>query len=88
MRVHHALARRPARPATERWRTAAGHGRAARMARPSSRSPLAGGFLIAVGVTVGVIAGIALRQPTQGFLVGLSSGIAMAVAVWLIDRRR
>ncbi|HVI99781.1 MAG TPA: hypothetical protein VM657_12030 [Sphingomonas sp.] len=58
------------------------------MARPSSRTPLAGGVLIALGVIIGVIGGIALRQPTQGFLVGLAAGIAMAVAVWLIDRRR
>src|SRR3546814_19244369 len=87
MRVHHPPDRRPPCPATERWRTAAGHGRAARMAR-ASKSPVAGGALIALAVIIGVTIGLVVGQPTQGFLIGTAIGIGLAVAVWLIDRRR
>ncbi|MCM8729485.1 hypothetical protein ACFO8O_00690 [Hephaestia sp. GCM10023244] len=57
------------------------------MASPS-KSPVAGGALIALSLFIGIIGGLALDQPTQGFLVGLAAGIAMAVVVWLIDRKR
>src|SRR3546814_8902319 len=80
MRVHHPPDRRPPCPATERWRTAAGHGRAARMAR-ASKSPVAGGALIALAVIIGVTIGLVVGQPTQGFLIGTAIGIGMAVAV-------
>ncbi|RIA37637.1 hypothetical protein DFR49_3524 [Hephaestia caeni] len=54
----------------------------------SSKSPVAGGALIALAVIIGVTVGLVVGQPTQGFLVGTAIGIGMAVAVWLIDRRR
>jgi hypothetical protein len=54
---------------------------------PSSPPRAAGGVLIALFVMVGAIGGVALGQPTIGFLVGLAVGIALAVGVWLIDRR-
>lgn len=52
------------------------------------RSPAAGGALIALGAIGGATAGFFLRQPTQGFLIGIAAGIAVAVAIWLADRRR
>src|SRR3546814_11397475 len=52
MRVHHPPDRLPPCPATERWRTAAGHGRAARMSR-ASKSPVAGGALIPLAALLG-----------------------------------
>src|SRR3546814_15723854 len=57
------------------------------MAR-ASKSPVAGGALIALAVIIGVTIGLDVGQPTQGFLIGTAIGIGMAVAVWLIDRRR
>ena len=58
------------------------------MTTPSSRAPLAGGFLIALGVIVGSIIGAAKGQSTVGFLFGLGIGVAMAIAVWGVDRSR
>src|SRR3546814_11740014 len=54
MRVHHPPDRRPPCPATERWRTAAGHGRAARMARASKdRKSVVEGKSVSVRVVLG-----------------------------------
>lgn len=51
-------------------------------------SPAAGGFPIALGALGGTTVGVALRQPTIGFLAGLALGIAVAVVIWLRDRAR
>lgn len=60
-----------------------------RMTRPPSvSSTRAGGFPIAAGALIGTVAGLIARQPTIGFLAGLAGGAAIAVAIWLIDRRR
>lgn len=53
-----------------------------------SSSPAAGGFPIAAGVLAGTIGGLIAGQPTIGFLAGLATGVAIAVAIWLVDRRR
>jgi hypothetical protein len=52
------------------------------------RSSQAGGFLIAIGALGGAAIGFALGQATPGFLIGSASGIGIAIAIWLIDRRR
>lgn len=57
------------------------------MSQPN-RPSAAGGFFIAAGALGGTVVGIALRQPSLGFLGGLALGAAVALAVWLIDRRR
>lgn len=57
------------------------------MPRPT-KTPAAGGFPIAVGALLGTAVGVAARQPTIGFLVGIGTGVAIAVAIWLVDRRR
>lgn len=58
------------------------------MPPPRPRTPLAGGFLIALGVFAGVAIGFATGQQTIGFLAGLGAGAALALAVWALDRRR
>jgi hypothetical protein len=57
------------------------------MSQPT-RSSAAGGFFIAAGALGGTIVGIVMRQPSLGFLGGLALGAAIALAIWLIDRRR
>ena len=58
-----------------------------RMSQPT-RSSAAGGFFIAMGALVGTGVGIALRQPSLGFLGGMALGIAVALGIWAVDRRR
>lgn len=54
----------------------------------NSQPRLAGGIFIAIGLLVGAIIGIALDQPSAGMVIGMSVGAAIAVAVWLLDRKR
>lgn len=58
------------------------------MTRKSSAAPAAGGVLIAIGAIVGAVGGLFLGEPSKGFLLGIGAGIGMAIAIWLIDRRR
>ena len=58
------------------------HGR-----RMAKRTPMAGGFLLTTAIIAGGIVGIALGNPMKGVLFGTIAGVAIAVAVWLIDRR-
>jgi hypothetical protein len=50
--------------------------------------PQAGGFIIAVAIVAGTIIGGLNGQPSIGLLAGLGLGVAAALAVWLVDRRR
>jgi len=54
----------------------------------STRSPKGGGFLLMLCILVGTIGGLAMGQPSAGFLLGLAVGIAVAVALWYFDRRQ
>ncbi len=56
--------------------------------RPPSRTPLAGGALIALGAMGGAAVGFLVGQATPGFLIGAGGGIALSVLIWLVDRRR
>lgn len=58
------------------------------MASPSSRTPMAGGFLLAISLLVGAILGAAQGQPSLGLVLGFAGGVVLAGLVWLIDRRR
>jgi len=57
------------------------------MAIPVQRAPKAGGFLLALSIVVGVIAGGLLGQPSIGFLAGFGIGTLLVVLIWLKDRR-
>lgn len=51
-------------------------------------APRAAGAIIALGLLAGTLIGIFLHQPSLGFLVGLALGSAIAIGLWLMDRRR
>jgi len=56
--------------------------------RPPRRGTMAGGFLIAAGVIGGAIIGIVRGEPSAGVVIGIAVGVAAAILVWLVDRRR
>lgn len=58
------------------------------MASPSSRTPMAGGFLLALSLVVGTVAGAGQGQASIGFVAGLGVGLILLLAIWLIDRVR
>lgn len=49
---------------------------------------MAGGFFLTACILAGLVAGVAVGNPMQGVLVGTAAGIVIALAVWLVDRRR
>lgn len=55
---------------------------------PPPRSSAAGGVLIALGAMLGAAIGFAIGEATPGMLTGTGIGIALAVLLWLRDRRR
>jgi len=52
------------------------------------RATLAGGCFLTIGILGGFAAGIVMRNPMQGVLVGLAAGAALALLIWLVDRWR
>jgi hypothetical protein len=48
----------------------------------------AGGCFIMAAVLLGFLAGLITGDALRGVWIGLGAGIAVAVAVWLLDRRR
>ncbi|MFZ5747210.1 MAG: hypothetical protein ACOY45_06075 [Pseudomonadota bacterium] len=52
------------------------------------KSPMAGGCLLAATTVLGAVIGFFEGQPTIGMLIGLGAGVALSVAVWLVDRQR
>ncbi len=55
------------------------------MPRPS---PSAAGAPLALAIFTGVLIGAWLHQPSAGLVAGVAAGAAIAIAVWLVDRRR
>lgn len=53
----------------------------------AKRTPMAGGFLLTAAIIAGGVVGIVLGNLMKGVLIGTVAGIAIAVAVWLLDRR-
>ena len=49
---------------------------------------LAGGIFIALGLLIGAITGVAMDQPSAGAVIGMAIGIVIAVAIWVMDRKR
>jgi energy-converting hydrogenase Eha subunit B len=48
----------------------------------------AGGFILAVSIIVGAVAGTMVGQSSIGFVVGTAAGLLLAVLVWFVDRRK
>ena len=53
-----------------------------------SRFTQAGGSILAVSIVAGTIAGVIVRQPSVGFLVGIGAGLLLLALFWLQERRR
>ena len=53
----------------------------------SNRGTQAGGSILAGCIIAGVIGGVILGQPSIGFLAGTGLGVAIAILLWLRDRR-
>ena len=49
---------------------------------------MAGGFLLALSLVVGTVAGAGQGQASIGFVAGLGVGLILLLAIWLIDRAR
>ena len=53
-----------------------------------TRSTQAAGFILAMSILLGAVAGSIVGQPSLGFLAGLAAGVSIALLFWLIERRR
>lgn len=53
----------------------------------TQRNPAAGGFFLIIAILAGFAIGAYGGQPLLGTIAGTLVGIAIAVAVWLRDRR-
>jgi hypothetical protein len=53
-----------------------------------ARNPRAGGCFLTICILVGFVAGLAIRDPLKGVLIGTAVGAALALGLWLVDRRR
>lgn len=56
--------------------------------RTPPRSPLAGGFILAIASVAGAITGAYQDQPTIGLLIGFGFGVVVSLAIWLLGRGR
>ena len=54
----------------------------------TSNTTRAGGCFLTICILAGFPLGLALGNPMKGILIGTGVGIALAVGLWLIDRRR
>ena len=54
--------------------------------QPSSTR--AGGCFLTICILLGFPLGLSMGNPLKGVLIGTGVGIALAVLLWLIDRRR
>lgn len=48
----------------------------------------AGGCFLMITILLGFLGGVSIRNPLLGTLIGTGVGGAIAVLVWLLDRRR
>lgn len=51
-------------------------------------STRAGGCFLTIFILGGFVAGLAINNPMKGVLIGTGLGAALAVLLWLMDRRR
>jgi len=54
----------------------------------TNRKPIAGGFFLSVLIIAGFVWGAVTGQAMRGILFGTLAGIALALILWLVDRRR
>ena len=47
-----------------------------------------GGIFMVLGLAIGLAIGAARGQPSAGLLIGLAAGSAVALTMWLSDRKR
>jgi hypothetical protein len=52
------------------------------------RSTKAAGFILAISILAGAVAGAIVGQPSLGFLAGFAAGAVIAILFWLAERRR
>ncbi|HEX6218701.1 MAG TPA: hypothetical protein VFZ35_05445 [Sphingomicrobium sp.] len=50
--------------------------------------PAAGGIFLFLGPVIGALYGAGRGEPILWMLLGFAAGAALAILVWLIDRRR
>ncbi|MFL6752507.1 MAG: hypothetical protein ACJ8D5_06495 [Sphingomicrobium sp.] len=48
----------------------------------------AGGCFLTLCILGGFVGGLVIGNPMKGILIGTAAGAALALALWLIDRRR
>lgn len=48
----------------------------------------AGGCFFTIFILLGFFYGLSIQNPLKGTLIGTAIGAALALATWLIDRRR
>lgn len=53
-----------------------------------TKNPVSGGFAIGLGALLGGLWGVHSGQAIVGLAGGIAIGSAVAVLVWLVDRRR
>ena len=53
-----------------------------------ARAPKAGGFFLMAAILIGFVAGLATRDAMRGVVIGTVVGVAVALGLWLADRRR
>jgi hypothetical protein len=65
------------------WDRQVCHGAA--MQRPTAK---AGGCFLTLCILAGFVIGLAINNPMKGVLAGTGTGAAIALILWLVDRRR
>lgn len=54
----------------------------------AKRATKAGGFFLVAPILIGFFAGLATGDAMRGVLLGTGLGLALVIALWLVDRRR
>lgn len=52
------------------------------------RTPFAGGIFLFLGPVIGALYGIGRGQPILWMLYGFGAGLAIAILIWMLDRRK